>query len=562
MKALRPARRDGPSGTELVEESIQLLRRAPLAAWLAYFAGAVPWVAGVCYFWARASWFAPGPGERAFAAAALVALFAALKAGQSAFCAHLLALRLGAPPPTFSAKNLRALAAAQLRLQVWGVVALPLAAVLTAPFGWVYALHQNATVLGAPAADRPPLRREAWALAEVWPAQNHLGLLWIQVLAAVVWLNLAAAFYAVPWLATRFLGCASIFELHGVAFLNTTFLTLVTSLTWLAVDPLVKAFYTLRVFHSRSRKTGDDLRSELARLRPPSASLNRAAAALLATLLFFAATPRTARAAEPTQPPTANSVPSAVASVPELDHAINRTLEADDFQWALRPLPSEAAPAELNAVERFFADCSAFLQRTLRSIGRTLGRFVNWLEAIFGGRSAGNAAGAGAAAGAMKILLYALLGAAVLGLCWLAAQIWKSSRARSSVTVQTAQPVSAAVPDLRDESVQAAQLPYEGWLELARAQIAAGEWRLALRALYLATLARRAAEGLLVLTRFKTNLDYERELARRALTRRELVEHFRARRRAFEDAWYGDVPATEPLVRDWLAEFAPTPAAA
>ncbi|HLP02737.1 MAG TPA: hypothetical protein VK163_11990 [Opitutaceae bacterium] len=560
MKAHRTARRDGPSGTELVEESIHLLRRAPLAAWLAYFAGAVPWVAGVCYFWARASWFAPGPGERAFAAAALVLLFAALKTAQSAFCTHLLALRLGAPPPSFSVRHLRALAAAQLRFQVWGVLALPLAAVLTAPFGWVYAFYQNATVLASPAADRPPLRREAWALAEVWPAQNHLGLLWIQVLAAVVWLNLAAAFYAVPWLATRFLGCASIFELHGVAFLNTTFLALVTSLTWLSVDPLVKAFYTLRVFHSRSRKTGDDLRSELARLHPPSAALGRATAALLATLLFFAATPRTARAEESASPTP--PAPSSVTSAFELEHAIDRTLEADDFQWALRPLPSEAAPSELNAVERFFADCSAFLQRTLRSIGRTLGRFVDWLEGLFGGRSPGSAAGAGAAAGAMKVLLYALLGAAVLGLCWLAWQIWKQSRARPSVTAQTAQPVSAAVPDLRDESVQAAQLPYEGWLELARAQIAAGEWRLALRALYLATLARRAAEGLLVLTRFKTNLDYERELARRALARRELVDHFRARRRAFEDVWYGDVPATEPLVREWLLEFAPAPVAA
>ncbi|MFT3831448.1 MAG: hypothetical protein QM691_17260 [Opitutaceae bacterium] len=560
MSAPRPARRDGPSGTELVEESIQLLRRAPLAAWLAYSAGAVPWVAGVFYFWARASWFAPGPGERAFAAAALVTLFVALKAGQSVFCAHLLALRLGAPPPLLSTKSLRALAAAQLRIQVWGVVALPLAAILTAPFGWVYAFQQNATVLGAPAVDRPPLRREAWALAEVWPAQNHLGLLWIQALATVVWLNLAATFYAVPWLATRFLGCASIFELHGVAFLNTTFLALVTSLTWLAVDPLVKAFYTLRVFHSRSRITGDDLRSELARLRPPSATLGRATAVVLAVVLLLSAAPRTARAAEPA-PPT-NAAPSTVATAPELDHAIDRTLEADDFQWALRPLPSEDAAAERSALERFVADCAAFLQRTLRSIARVLDQFIGWLDGLFGGRSAGSSPGAGAGAGAIKILLYVLLGAAVLGLGWLAGQIWKQSRARALATMQTAQPAAPTVPDLRDESVQAAQLPYEGWLELAHAQIAAGEWRLAVRALYLATLARRAAEGLLVLTRFKTNLDYERELARRALTRRELVDRFRARRRAFEDVWYGDVPATEPLVRDWLAEFAPAPVAA
>lgn len=105
-----------------------------------------------------------------------------------------------------------------------------------------------------------------------------------------------------------------------------------------------------------------------------------------------------------------------------------------------------------------------------------------------------------------------------------------------------------------DDNVQAAQLPSDGWLRLAREQAALGEWRLALRALYLAHLARLGAEGLLTLRRHKTNLDYERELRRRALQRAGLPEWFSARRREFEAAWYGSEQTGEARVREWFDE--------
>jgi hypothetical protein len=112
-----------------------------------------------------------------------------------------------------------------------------------------------------------------------------------------------------------------------------------------------------------------------------------------------------------------------------------------------------------------------------------------------------------------------------------------------------------AQPDLRDERTHAAQMPADGWLALAREQMAKGEWRLALRALYLATLARHAADGLLTLAKFKTNLDYERELRRRAVLQPEVPVRFAAHRLNFETVWYGHTPASEALVRAWLDEF-------
>ena len=95
----------------------------------------------------------------------------------------------------------------------------------------------------------------------------------------------------------------------------------------------------------------------------------------------------------------------------------------------------------------------------------------------------------------------------------------------------------------------------DGWLALAREQMERGEWRLALRALYLATLARLAGEGLISLATFKTNLDYEREVRRRALSRAEVVTRFAARRREFEAVWYGREHPGESHVRAWMAEL-------
>ena len=68
-------------------------------------------------------------------------------------------------------------------------------------------------------------------------------------------------------------------------------------------------------------------------------------------------------------------------------------------------------------------------------------------------------------------------------------------------------------------------------------------------------LAQLAAEGLISLARFKTNLDYERELRRRALSRVEVVGRFVMRRRAFESVWYGRELVAEKDVREWMAEL-------
>ena len=92
-----------------------------------------------------------------------------------------------------------------------------------------------------------------------------------------------------------------------------------------------------------------------------------------------------------------------------------------------------------------------------------------------------------------------------------------------------------------------------GWLDLARQMLAQGDRRLALRALYLASLSLLAARGMIATARFKSNGDYRRELERRAHALPDLVAAFGQNVGFFEDAWYGMHDVTGRIVNGFLA---------
>src|SRR3954464_10676304 len=100
-----PRRRLEPSAFELVEEAVHLLRGAPAATLVIYYAGAVPFVLALLFYWAHATWFRPSGEQIAWASLALVGLFGAMKAAHSEFCARLLATRKGEVRPGWSTKR-------------------------------------------------------------------------------------------------------------------------------------------------------------------------------------------------------------------------------------------------------------------------------------------------------------------------------------------------------------------------------------------------------------------------------------------------------------------------
>ena len=98
---------------------------------------------------------------------------------------------------------------------------------------------------------------------------------------------------------------------------------------------------------------------------------------------------------------------------------------------------------------------------------------------------------------------------------------------------------SSPKPDLAEEEIEANQLPDNEWYALARGKMAAGEFRQAQRALFLAILSYLAAQRLITVERWKSNTDYEIELVRKAKHLSELPRLFAQSRHAFERCWYG-----------------------
>lgn len=546
--ATRPSGSGEASGIHLVEEAMHLLRSAPVAAWVIYLSGAGVWVLGFLFFWAYTTWFAPGEAELVGLSLLLVGFFAWLKAAQADFCQRLLAHRLGAAAPRWSAARLAHLAVEQLRVQAAGLLVVPMGLVLTVPAAWVVAFYQSCSVLREEGG--VPLRAQAWREATRWPRQNHFGLVCLSVLAMAVWVNVAGAFYLVPYLANRFLGLDNVFGINGWFLLNPTFLAFVTALSWLCVDPLLKAFYVLRVFYGRAQETGEDLVVELRPLLRP-----RAVAVLALLALLAGGDGQDARAETGVSVERAQPAPEATVDPAALDRSIAHALEGRDFQWRLRPRARGelADERETGPVRSFVRSSIELVREVLRWVAELVERVSSWVRDLFSsGERAPRAAGTEGVS-VIRALVYVLLAGVVGLLAWMLLGMYRQRGPRA--TPVQAQPVAAAAPDLNDETLHAGTLPADEWLRLAAEQISCGEWRLALRALYLASLARLASGGRLSLAKAKTNLDYEGELRRRSPGDEALHARFRARRREFERVWYGRTEAEPQDVRAWFDDL-------
>lgn len=558
---------DGISALQLIEEAVHLVRRAPAGTLVIYYAGATAWALGFLFFWAHTTWFAPTAETLLWTSLGLTVLFAVLKYTQAEFCARLLAQRMGALPPEFSWKRSLKIAAAQMALQSWGLFLLPVALVITLPFGWVYAFYQNLLVLDASSMRWRKLMAEAVEQSKLWPGQNHLGLLYQSLLALVVWANIGGVFYLIPQLANRLLGIDNIFGFSGWWFFNTTFVASVTMLSWLAVDPLVKAFYVLRIFHGRAQRTGDDIRVEIAMAtkRSQPARATAAASALLLMLALWLVPISALRAEE--IPPVAAAPSQNTVKPASLDKAIDDVFSRRDFQWQIRHKRNLAAEkkSEDGPIVRFLRQGVKIAQEMIDSVRRTFNRLKEWIEDFFPKKKEEIREEKKTTAGdgfmnIMRPLLYVFMVVAA-GLILFVIYLMIKKGVERGGGVLTARAITLAQPDLRDENIHAAQMPADGWIAMAHEQMAKGEWRLALRALYLASLARLASEGLLSLAKFKTNLDYEREVRRRSLAQPEIADRFATRRRDFESVWYGHDEASENSVRAWLRELEGVPTA-
>jgi Flp pilus assembly protein protease CpaA len=541
----------GEGALDLVEAAIHLLRRTPVGTHLVYHLASAPFVLGLLWFWSDMTRGAHADDRLAPGALILTLLYVGMKTGQSAFCSRLRESVGGHPATPWTLGRFLRLLTTQAALQPFGFVLFPLSVFpfLMLPTPWLLSFFQGVSVSGDRASGSvAECARAAFHQTRRWPGQNH-GIVGLLILCgSAVFLDVIVGVGSIPFLARTLFGLTSDFNLSVHAYLNTTVILAFVALTYLVMDPFVKAIYVLRTFEVESIHTGDDLRSRLATLRRERIT-HGAATSLGLLLLVLALAPDRASAQSSNPPPPATPT-SASVDARRLDDTIRNVLSGVEYSWRS---PRELSPEEpedptenrfLRWIRNQFKSFGKFFERNLSGFFDALERL---LRRIFASLNPPNLPTGNSNVDwktGLNILLYGLLGAGILALGWLLFKRWRN---RKPQPVLAEPAVLTGTPDLQAEEVSADQLPEDGWLNLAGEMAAKGEWRLAQRALYLAALAHLAQREFVRLAPSKSNHDYHVELRRRARAHPGVQEAFTETASAFDRVWYGNHPADQSL---------------
>jgi hypothetical protein len=493
----------GKPAVDLCEEAVHLLRRAPLGLLATYYLGSVPFILALLFFWADMSSSATAREHTVPAALGMTAAYIWMLTWQAIFARSLRRELAGGASTTVSVGDWFRIAALQAAVQPWKLVALPVAAGLLFPFPELYAFFHNASLSDSTATARK--------LARLWPRENMTFLAILSLLSVVVFVNVATGVVLLPYLLKMLLGLDTVFTRSPYTFLNTTFLAIAGGLIYLVLNPFVKAFYVLRCFYGESLTTAEDLRVEL-----------KASTAALACVLALLG---------------ALSLPAQERDLPSrLDQSIDHVLQSPEYAWRLPRTPH----LDDRNGNWFLRNTLYLLQATdrgVKQVGRWIDDFAQWLRDRFGKRLPQLPEESKAHAPATQlrvtiILLLAIISGVAVYLLW---RLLAAKRPQPS-----AAPIAeAASIDLAADDVQADQQPPDEWLAMAQACLSRQDYRLAMRALYLAGLSALAGEKLISLNRSKSDLDYQRELRRRARQRPALLAAFTENRAMFERGWYG-----------------------
>lgn len=560
---MNPKRRSDKPAFELIEEAVHLLRQSPTGVLATYYLGALPFVLGLLFFWADMSRNAFAPRMLVGGALGLATLFVWMKTWQTVFARQLRALASNRPVPIVTLRRWSRIFFAQSVLQPFGLFLLPLAVLIFLSLAWACAFFQNITALddGEEAA-LGPLINKARRQATLWPRQNHVVLLSLCGFAFFVFLNWCSLGLAIPALLRLLFGVDSIVTRGSSALLNTTFFAINFGLTYLCVDPILKSLYVLRCFYGESQQSGEDLKAGIRDYLPvpddaagtsqavapgrqaaPQRGASRRVSSAITILLIglfqlLPLHPSIAQVQPPAPAPQTIIGPSA-AKPQELEKEINEVLKQRKYTWRMPREKMKEAESE-----------SALMARVRKWLRERRDSFLEWLRKRFARsrRSQQSAGGGFDWVLFIDLLLYALIAATIGALLWLLYRVLKTRR---NTAVVSAQPIQPA-PDVADENVGADRLPEDGWMQLGRELLARGDLRLAMRAFYLASLAHLAAKNLVTLAKFKSNLDYDRELRRRGHALPELPPLFSENVSVFERVWYGMHGITEDLLNHFI----------
>ena len=550
----------GPNGLQISEEAVALLRRTPIQVWLVYYVGSVPFVLLFVTFWSETAYGYSMAEWRNQLALGLAVTFMVMKFAHARFTHHLLALIENRDIPPLNRGGAMRLFISQAWIQATGLILLPLATLLAFPFAWVYAFYQNVTILDQEGeGNSRTLIKEAIEEAQRWPKQNHI-LIWLLTPCSILLLGLitlflgplieslmpeAVAIHAGILMGVMLLLMLPAMPVGGIIYNNLLMGTVFTlylfktffnvehqmvnvlsstenpilmlfglGATYLILDPAMKAAYTLRCFYGRTRTTGQDLRIRFDALK----ATKTMGLILLLGLSLLGAMP-------------------VMAQGTALDEAIDAELEHPRYLWKA---PNPGDIEDIKFIGQFLQTVADWIESALQWIAQSFSELMDW---IFSRDREPSSSSSWSLMDTVFNLRFLMIVLVVLLVGTILYLVYKHFQNRD-VAQEESVALSASSPDLEEETTTADQLPEEGWLALAQEMAAQGNYRLAMRAYFLATLAHLGEANFIVIALFKSNWDYGRELQRRVKSHPDLVKLYGDSMRHYEAVWYGDHEAT------------------
>ena len=523
----------GKGAIEIIEEAIHVLRRNPLNHLSIYYIGSLPFIGALLFFWADMSRSAFAQDYSSPAALGLALLFIWMKCWQAVFCQKLTASLDRQSARSWPIKRIGRLIATQTFVQSSGLFILPIAAIIAIPFGWVYAFYQNLS--SQDHGDQEGFKgvyNRSWHLAQIWPKQNHLLILIVSFFGLFVFFNIGMTLYIVPVLLKKILGIETVFTLSGMNVFNTTFLVTTCALTYLCVDPLIKTIYTLRCFYGSSLETGHDIKADLKGFTGYRRGLSYMILLWLCAIPFL-----NAMANDSPEVAQVLIYPEEQTIAPqELDRSIEETLNQKEFAWRMPRERLKEPEEEIGLFGRFVDWLIAKTRNFFKWLGKWWDKIMDWLKKLAPDVEWGPINKSSGWLETVHILLYIALAVLV---CLLAIILWRLYQRRKRTPIKIFSEPIVSVPDLNEDYIDPTERPADQWLTMARELMQKQSFRLALRAFYLSALARLAENELITIAKYKSNLDYVNELARRAHEKTQLLSLFSNNVRTFDRSWYG-----------------------
>jgi hypothetical protein len=260
---------------------------------------------------------------------------------------------------------------------------------------------------------------------------------------------------------------------------------------------------------------------------------------LIAILTFILCSASSnAVAAEKAQPRYINDpAPFISLSPDELNRSIEEIINRREFTWRM---PRERLKEKDEEYSGPFAMVIKWMGdlfgKGFKAVKGLIKKMIDWFIKLFPDKEPGTDPSNKDWIYSTRLFLVILL--AFLGLV-LGYLFFKILQKRHSSKVKPVIEPVVPTPDLEDEGVKADELPANRWLNLAGELAAKGSLRLAMRAFYLATLSHLAEKEMITIEIFKSNLDYETELKRRAYEKIEILAAFSEIVSFFDRCWYG-----------------------